>query len=165
MLSPAPRLLGQPPALLVDETGDGTVDLVVEAASVVDGEAATDRTPPVTSAEVVRITDPDDPLDGHALVELSATDEGGSGVDRIEYAILPDEVEGTYDGTPILLAPGQSLLARAVDRAGNGEVPPLHVEIDDEADDRELVEGYATPQFIGAARLAEPGQQHWWASR
>ena len=78
-----------------------------------------DTTPPVTGVTVEGTKNSDGAYIGNAKVTVSATDEGGSGVDRIEYSI---------DGGPYLAytapvvvdrAGTHTLAYRATDKAGN----------------------------------------------
>lgn len=78
-----------------------------------------DTTPPVTGVTVEGTKNSDGAYIGNAKVTVSATDEGGSGVDRVEYSI---------DGGPYLAytapvvvdrAGTHTLAYRATDKAGN----------------------------------------------
>jgi pimeloyl-ACP methyl ester carboxylesterase len=119
------------PSLAVDHNGDGTVDAEVAAASRVDGAAASDRTAPVSAAEVRRAPGSANTSGGEALVRLEASDPGPAGVDRIEYAVSATGETGTYDGEPLVLPAEGQLFVRAVDRAGNVQASALVVDLED----------------------------------
>ncbi|WP_437022912.1 OmpL47-type beta-barrel domain-containing protein [Streptomyces sp. enrichment culture] len=82
-----------------------------------------DTTPPVTGATVEGTRNSDGAYVGSAKVTVSATDEGGSGVERIEYSL---------DGGPYLAytapmvvdrAGAHTVAYRASDKAGNTSAP------------------------------------------
>ncbi|WP_437050486.1 OmpL47-type beta-barrel domain-containing protein [Streptomyces sp. enrichment culture] len=82
-----------------------------------------DTTPPVTGATVEGTRNSDGAYVGTAKVTVSATDEGGSGVERIEYSL---------DGGPYLAytapvvvdrAGAHTVVYRASDKAGNTSAP------------------------------------------
>jgi pimeloyl-ACP methyl ester carboxylesterase len=112
--------------LRVDDDGDGTVDRTVEALSAEQGEAAADKIAPQSKAVIKRFK----AHDGRLLnrVTLSATDTGGSGVARIEYAIDATGSSGTYTG-PFVAPTKGNLYVRSIDGAGNIESPYLTVSL------------------------------------
>ncbi|MER6912124.1 family 16 glycoside hydrolase [Streptomyces sp. NPDC000594] len=79
-----------------------------------------DTTPPVTEARVTGDRDATGGYVGQATVTLSATDEGGSGVERIEYTTGTDGVWRPYT-TPVVVntVGAHTVRYRATDRAGN----------------------------------------------
>ncbi|WP_406310883.1 DUF1080 domain-containing protein [Streptomyces thermoviolaceus] len=86
---------------------------------VVTEPGGSDTTAPEVSAEVSGTTDDQGAYVGSARVTLTATDEGGSGVDRIEYA-LDDDVWQPYTAPVVVDRVGaHTLLYRAWDAAGN----------------------------------------------
>ncbi|WP_097274753.1 OmpL47-type beta-barrel domain-containing protein [Streptomyces sp. TLI_55] len=78
-----------------------------------------DTTPPVTGVTVEGTKNSDGAYIGNAKVTVSATDEGGSGVDRIEYSI--DGGPYLAYTTPVVVdrAGTHTLAYRATDKAGN----------------------------------------------
>lgn len=105
--------------LLVDEDGDGRTDRKVRPASVVAGEAASDRTAPETGAEV------EDVVGGRKKITLSTGEKAaGSGVSSIRYAVGSDRGPRakvrTYDG-PFMVPAGETVRYLSIDRAGNTE--------------------------------------------
>ncbi|MGJ5892491.1 OmpL47-type beta-barrel domain-containing protein [Streptomyces niveiscabiei] len=80
---------------------------------------APDTVPPVTGVTVAGTRNSDGAYVGSARVTVSATDEGGSGVDRIEYSI--DAGPYLAYGAPVVAdrAGTHTLAYRATDRAGN----------------------------------------------
>ncbi|PWG09497.1 glycosyl hydrolase [Streptomyces sp. V2] len=80
---------------------------------------APDTVPPVTGVTVAGTRNSDGAYVGSARVTVSATDEGGSGVDRIEYSI--DAGPYLAYGAPVVVdrAGTHTLAYRATDRAGN----------------------------------------------
>jgi pimeloyl-ACP methyl ester carboxylesterase len=112
--------LGTPPVLTVDDNADGTVDRTVSALPAVNGSAAADIIAPTSSATVQHYVAADG--SHRARVTVTATDTGGAGVDRIEWAYDPDATTGTYTGTLDLPDTGTVYL-RAIDKAGNVQAP------------------------------------------
>lgn len=90
--------------------------------------------PAVTVAATVPGAKPKAFAARRATITLSATDGGGAGVERIEYAVDPEQFPGrpqtgVYEG-PFLTWnegtwPGMKLYVRAIDNAGNvrGRLP------------------------------------------
>ncbi|KND24911.1 glycosyl hydrolase [Streptomyces acidiscabies] len=80
---------------------------------------APDTVPPVTGVTVAGTRNSDGAYVGSARVTVSATDAGGSGVDRIEYSI--DAGPYLAYGAPVVVdrAGTHTLAYRATDRAGN----------------------------------------------
>ncbi|WP_264937723.1 OmpL47-type beta-barrel domain-containing protein [Streptomyces sp. A012304] len=78
-----------------------------------------DTTPPVTGVTVEGTRNSDGAYVGKARVTVSATDAGGSGVDRIEYSL--DGGPYIAYGSPVIVdrAGAHTLAYRATDRAGN----------------------------------------------
>ncbi|AZS83813.1 DUF1080 domain-containing protein [Streptomyces griseoviridis] len=79
-----------------------------------------DTTAPATSAEVRGNQNAQGQYVGSASVAITATDEGGSGVDRVEYAVGDADVWQPYT-TPVLVdtVGDHTVRYRAADRAGN----------------------------------------------
>ncbi|WP_344599954.1 OmpL47-type beta-barrel domain-containing protein [Streptomyces glaucus] len=79
-----------------------------------------DSTPPETSAQVTGAQNADGAYVGSASVAVSATDDGGSGVDRIQYAV-DDAAEWLPYTAPVVVdqVGGHTVRYRAFDRAGN----------------------------------------------
>ncbi|MFE7035910.1 OmpL47-type beta-barrel domain-containing protein [Streptomyces sp. NPDC057621] len=79
-----------------------------------------DTTAPETAAEVTGTKNADGAYVGSATVALSATDTGGSGVERIEYAIGDEGAWQPYT-TPVVVdqVGAQKVRYRAIDKAGN----------------------------------------------
>ncbi|MET9825378.1 MULTISPECIES: OmpL47-type beta-barrel domain-containing protein [unclassified Streptomyces] len=79
-----------------------------------------DTTAPATSAEVGGTQNADGAYVGSATVTLAATDEGGSGVERIEYAIGADGAWQPYTTPVVVDQVGEHTVRyRAFDKAGN----------------------------------------------
>ena len=115
----------------VDDDGNGTVDRTVPFGTSAQGTAANDKIAPVSQVTVQNFVD----SAGRAManVTITATDEpGGSGVGRIDYALVPSGTSGVYSSTLTVPATGK-IIVRAIDRAGNIEVPykivPLHTAV------------------------------------
>ncbi|WP_031049552.1 OmpL47-type beta-barrel domain-containing protein [Streptomyces sp. NRRL F-5650] len=87
---------------------------------VTEGGGGEDTTAPETSAEVGGTQNADGAYVGSATVTLAATDAGGSGVERIEYAIGADGAWQPYT-TPIVVdqVGEHTVRYRAFDKAGN----------------------------------------------
>ncbi|OEV09941.1 glycosyl hydrolase [Streptomyces nanshensis] len=86
---------------------------------VTDGGGGDDTTPPETSATVDGDQNADGAYVGMATVSVSASDEGGSGVDTIEYA-LGDGGYQTYTEPVMVHETGEHTVRyRATDKAGN----------------------------------------------
>lgn len=106
------------PALQVDDNGDGTVDRTIAPMIGVAGTGAADTFGPISTIVVSRYTAGDG--SSRAQVTISSTDEGGAGLDRIEWCQIGPNTTGTYTGTLDLPATG-TLIVRATDKAGNVE--------------------------------------------
>ncbi|MFE0817994.1 OmpL47-type beta-barrel domain-containing protein [Streptomyces sp. NPDC058794] len=87
---------------------------------VTEGGGGEDSTAPATSAEVGGTQNADGAYVGSATVTLAATDEGGSGVERIEYAIGADGAWQPYTTPVVVDQVGEHTVRyRAFDKAGN----------------------------------------------
>ncbi|GAA2459436.1 OmpL47-type beta-barrel domain-containing protein [Streptomyces lavendulocolor] len=88
--------------------------------TVTDGGGGEDTTAPETAAKVEGERNADGAYIGHAGVTVSATDTGGSGVDRIEYAVGPTGAWQAYTA-PVMVhqVGGHTVRYRATDKAGN----------------------------------------------
>ncbi|MFD0054575.1 OmpL47-type beta-barrel domain-containing protein [Streptomyces sp. NPDC127168] len=89
--------------------------------TVTEGGGGEDTTAPETSAEVGGTQNADGQYVGSASVTVAATDEaGGSGVDRVEYAIGADGAWQPYT-TPVVVdqVGDHTVRYRAFDKAGN----------------------------------------------
>ncbi|MZE67618.1 family 16 glycoside hydrolase [Streptomyces sp. SID5789] len=89
--------------------------------TVTEGGGGDDTTAPETSAEVGGTQNADGQYVGSASVTVAATDEaGGSGVDRVEYAIGADGAWQPYT-TPVVVdqVGDHTVRYRAFDKAGN----------------------------------------------
>src|SRR4029079_16630534 len=104
----------------VDDNGDGTVDRTITFRPPVAGTAAADLTPPVSQVTLQESFDPSGSQ--MVTVTIAATDQGGSGVDRIEYALDASDTSGVYVA-PITVTATGNLIVRAFDGAGNVEAP------------------------------------------
>ncbi|MFK0067437.1 OmpL47-type beta-barrel domain-containing protein [Streptomyces sp. NPDC091046] len=87
---------------------------------VTEGGGGEDTTAPATSADVGGTQNADGAYVGSATVTLAATDEGGSGVERIEYAIGADGAWQPYTTPVVVDQVGEHTVRyRAFDKAGN----------------------------------------------
>ncbi|MET7325484.1 family 16 glycoside hydrolase [Streptomyces sp. NPDC005549] len=87
---------------------------------VTEGGGGEDTTAPATSAEVGGTQNADGAYVGSATVSIAATDEGGSGVERIEYAIGADGAWQPYTTPVVVDQVGEHVVRyRAFDKAGN----------------------------------------------
>ncbi|MEU3896667.1 family 16 glycoside hydrolase [Streptomyces sp. NPDC045251] len=87
---------------------------------VTEGGGGEDTTAPATSAEVGGTQNADGAYVGSATVTLAATDEGGSGVERIEYAIGADGAWQPYTTPVVVDQVGEHTVRyRAFDKASN----------------------------------------------
>ncbi|MGV9913837.1 OmpL47-type beta-barrel domain-containing protein [Streptomyces tendae] len=87
---------------------------------VTEGGSGEDTTAPATSAEVGGTQNADGAYVGSATVSIAATDEGGSGVERIEYAIGADGAWQPYTTPVVVDQVGEHVVRyRAFDKAGN----------------------------------------------
>jgi hypothetical protein len=88
--------------------------------TVTDGGGGEDTTAPETAAKVEGERNADGAYIGHADVTVSATDTGGSGVDRIEYAVGPTGAWQAYTAPVMVHQVGSHTVRyRATDKAGN----------------------------------------------
>ncbi|MGA5419965.1 OmpL47-type beta-barrel domain-containing protein [Streptomyces lavendulocolor] len=88
--------------------------------TVTDGGGGEDTTAPETAARVEGERNADGAYVGHAGVTVSATDTGGSGVDRIEYAVGPTGAWQAYTAPVMVHQVGSHTVRyRATDKAGN----------------------------------------------
>lgn len=87
---------------------------------VTEGGGGEDTTAPATSAEVGGTQNADGAYVGSATVTLAATDEGGSGVERVEYALGADGAWQPYTTPVVVDQVGEHTVRyRAFDKAGN----------------------------------------------
>ncbi|MFF0679362.1 OmpL47-type beta-barrel domain-containing protein [Streptomyces tendae] len=87
---------------------------------VTEGGGGEDTTAPATSVEVGGTQNADGAYVGSATVSIAATDEGGSGVERIEYAIGADGAWQPYTTPVVVDQVGEHVVRyRAFDKAGN----------------------------------------------
>lgn len=87
---------------------------------VTEGGGGEDTTAPAISAEVGGTQNADGAYVGSATVMIGATDEGGSGVDRVEYAIGADGAWQPYTTPVVVDQVGEHTVRyRAFDKAGN----------------------------------------------
>ncbi|MFE0415883.1 OmpL47-type beta-barrel domain-containing protein [Streptomyces tendae] len=87
---------------------------------VTEGGGGEDTTAPATSADVGGTQNADGAYVGSATVSIAATDEGGSGVERIEYAIGADGAWQPYTTPVVVDQVGEHTVRyRAFDKAGN----------------------------------------------
>lgn len=127
-----------PLALKVDDDGNGTVDRSISFGAPLEGEAVGDLTPPVSSIAVTPYTG----VGGRRVfVDVTAVDEGGSGVARIDYEAPALGLSGVYEHRLDLPACGD-FFARATDRAGNGESAIASATLDDHVGRPDLVEQF-----------------------
>ncbi|MGV9699177.1 OmpL47-type beta-barrel domain-containing protein [Streptomyces sp. NPDC003470] len=88
--------------------------------TVTEGGGGDDTTAPATSAKVDGSRNADGAYVGSAAVTIAATDEGGSGVDRVEYAIGADGAWQPYTAPVVVDQVGEHTVRyRAFDKAGN----------------------------------------------
>ncbi|WP_320779663.1 OmpL47-type beta-barrel domain-containing protein [Streptomyces sp. CRN 30] len=87
---------------------------------VTEGGGGDDTTAPETTADVAGTRNADGQYVGSASVTIGATDAGGSGVDRVEYALGADGAWQPYT-TPVVVdeVGDHTLRYRAFDKAGN----------------------------------------------
>jgi pimeloyl-ACP methyl ester carboxylesterase len=111
--------LGTVPSLSIDDNADGVADRTIAPRPAIAGAAAADTTPPTSAVTVTHYTASDGSARVH--VTITATDTGGSGVDRIEWGYQPQDTDGTYTGTPLDLPAAGTVTVRGIDRAGNVE--------------------------------------------
>ncbi|MDG9722512.1 OmpL47-type beta-barrel domain-containing protein [Streptomyces sp. DH41] len=87
---------------------------------VTEGGGGEDTTAPATSADVGGTQNADGAYVGSASVTIGATDEGGSGVERTEYAIGADGAWQPYTTPVVVDQVGEHTVRyRAFDKAGN----------------------------------------------
>ncbi len=148
------------PALRIDDDGNGVVDRTVPAFAPVTGPAILDVTPPEAVGVVTRRYIAEDGK-RMARVELTATDNaGGSGVAEIQYVVGRTGERGAYTGPFELLAEGD-LFIRAVDAAGNVQMPYYAFALDEHADHVEAVHEFLEPHVNLAGQLAYEGDEDW----
>ncbi|GAB3432948.1 OmpL47-type beta-barrel domain-containing protein [Actinophytocola sediminis] len=91
----------------------------MESFTVVEDGGGEDTTPPTVTAEVTGTQDADGKFVGSATVTVTAADEGGSGVELVEYEI-DDTGFQPYTEPVVVTDPGDhSVQYRATDVAGN----------------------------------------------
>jgi pimeloyl-ACP methyl ester carboxylesterase len=146
------------PVLEIDDDADGTPDRTVALAGPLQGDAATDSEPPVSTVSVTRFVQ-----DGKRLarLELAATDAGGSGVDRIEWSADAVGESGVYAEPFVVPAKGE-VYVRAVDRAGNVESEWRVGLVDDHPSELSHVTAFRSAPLTGAGLLAYAGDVDWW---
>jgi hypothetical protein len=96
-----------------------------------------------------------------AEVTVSAQDEGGSGVGRIEWIVNATGASGVYEGPLVLPALGE-IHVRAYDNAGNFQGQYSVGVLDDHPSQRELVSELRPPHVNASAYLGYAGDVDWW---
>ncbi len=86
---------------------------------VTEGGGGEDTTAPATSAKVDGDKNADGAYVGMASVTVSATDEGGSGVDTVEYALGEGEFQPYTEAVMVHEVGTHTFRYRATDKAGN----------------------------------------------
>ncbi|MRT44777.1 glycosyl hydrolase, partial [Xylella fastidiosa subsp. multiplex] len=84
---------------------------------------AQDTTAPVTGVSVDGTRNSDGAYVGNARVTVSAVDEGGSGVDRIEYSLDGGPYLAYTAAVTVDRAGSHTVAYRASDKAGNTSQP------------------------------------------
>jgi hypothetical protein len=145
----------------VDDDGDGAVDRTVPFGEPIGGAAASDVTPPVSHVVVENFID--DTGRRMAHVTMTAADDGGSGIARIEYALDATNTAGVYAEMLTVPVDG-NVIGRAIDRAGNIEAPyqVVRLAVDAEPNDRGDVTSYLTPHVNRPGYLDYAGDNDWW---
>ncbi len=146
----------------VDDDGNGTVDRTVPFGAPVAGPASSDVTPPVSKVNVQNFID----STGRRManVTITATDNaGGSGVDRIEYALDASDASGVYTSMLTLPVNG-NIIVRAIDRAGNIEAPYQVVRLAQDAEPNDIVgvTTFLSPHVNTFGYLDYSGDVDWW---
>src|SRR5439155_6907784 len=144
--------------------GGGTIVRRVSFGAPVVGGTSSDVTPPVSKVAVQNFID----STGRrmASVTITAADNaGGSGVDRIEYALDASDRSGVYSSTLTVPALG-NVIVRAIDRAGHVEAPyqvvPLRVKQDREPNTIDAVTLFLAPHVNTLGYLDHAGDVDWW---
>jgi probable HAF family extracellular repeat protein len=143
--------------LAIDDNADGVVDRRVELEDPVQGDAADDLAAPTSTIHLdhyVRY--------GQRRVRatLAASDEGGSGIARIEWEAEALGSSGTY-AEPLDLPACGELYVRAIDRAGNIEHEVKVATLDDRPGRRELVETFPAAPLWSYGVLECSADQDW----
>jgi hypothetical protein len=107
-------------------TVDGRTDRTIQFGRPAVGAGASDRFQPVSRVEVEHVDGPGGKQ--LARVTITASDNGGSGVARIEYGLTPSNEAGVYTKPIEVPAVGQ-IVVRAIDRAGNIQAPYSRVSL------------------------------------
>ncbi|WP_405867224.1 OmpL47-type beta-barrel domain-containing protein [Streptomyces sp. NBC_00005] len=100
-----------------DKAGNVSAEKSVEFTVV--APPAQDTTPPVTGVSVDGTRNSDGAYVGNAKVTVSATDDGGSGVDRIEYSLDAGPYIAYTAPVTVDRAGAHTVAYRASDKAGN----------------------------------------------
>lgn len=144
----------------VDDDADGSTDRTISFLDSAQGKGALDTVAPQSSVSVRRFVDPATNRKV-AEVTINSTDEGGSGVERVEYALDASERSSVYQGPVIVPAHGE-LYVRAIDRAGNVEAPYQVVVLDDRPSRRDLVTEFHVAHVNEVGYLEHPGDVDQW---
>jgi pimeloyl-ACP methyl ester carboxylesterase len=114
----------------IDSDGNGSFE-VLEASSILTGDAINDLTPPVTEIAIDGTLSDNDWYTGDVTITLQAVDEG-SGVLETRYSIDGGETFVLYEGAFVLADEGVTELQfYSVDLAGNNEeINILELKID-----------------------------------
>lgn len=146
-------------AVRIDDDANGTVDRIIPFEAPLTGEAAEDGLPPESALDIVK-TQGKKCLQG-TRVTITATDEGGAGVARIEYELNASNTKGVYTG-PLTLPPHGEIFVRAIDRAGNIEIDPKIGVLDDHPSIRRIVSQFLVPHVNTTGCLDYEGDVDWW---
>ncbi len=152
--------VGTEVSVTVDDDGDGTVDRSIPIGQIVAGEGAADTIAPISNVSVSPVGDDV----GMVEVTIEASDQGGSGVAAIQYALDATGESNVYNDTFRAPALGE-LYVRAVDKAGNVEAPYQVVVLDDHPSRPDLVDEFETVQFNESGVLGYEGDIDNWGVR
>lgn len=119
------------PLIKLDHDGNGSEDSQVESTGILTGLANYDSIAPITLIELNGTPGNNNWFKSDVLVKLSSIDDGGSGINKIEYSLNESNIQ-TYDA-PIMIRNEEitHLKFRSVDNSGNGEKPhEIEIKID-----------------------------------
>ncbi|MBI4037413.1 alpha/beta hydrolase, partial [Candidatus Daviesbacteria bacterium] len=122
----------QSPILQVDTDGNGTPDLSKNADVKLIGDAAHDQIPPQTQIALNGTVGTNNWYTSDVTVTLTASDNGNSGLEKIEYSLDNGQTVETYTNPFIISSEGlNKLKVKSTDKAGNEEIlQEVEIKID-----------------------------------
>lgn len=142
---------GNNPVLQVDENGDGLTDQQIKPTATLTGNSNFDQNAPKTTIQLVGTLGSNGWYRSDVQVSLAAEDEeGGSGINKIEYSLDDGKSIQEYEEPFIVSANGATKIKyRSIDNAGNSEEPKEEeINIDKTAPEVKIYANQNSPGLV-----------------